>query len=359
MSWNISRVSSLQFNTANRSFVASATSALATASEELSTGVKSDIYGALGASSATLMTLRKNYENTEAYINTNSILDSKLQAMLTSIDTARGSADSVLKTAIVNSSRATTGVTELQNEASAALESLIATLNISYSGDYLFSGIDSDKQPLTRWSEVNKETGASPAQVLADIVGGGPTSAEEAEEMLAKIDAVFSSSNADEAENYEGTFFSGTRAVSADGSSPTRVTARIGEGQALEYGVQANDAGIVNVIKGLAMLASVDVSTIEDDATYSAWMAGATAALSTGVEGMLEISAGIGFHQQVVENAQSRLGDLSLVQKTQISDYESVDPYEASTKVENLQYQLEASYAVSAKLSQLSLLDYL
>jgi flagellar hook-associated protein 3 FlgL len=88
-------------------------------------------------------------------------------------------------------------------------------------------------------------------------------------------------------------------------------------------------------------------------------MEGATAALSTGVEGMLEISAGIGFHQQVVENAQTRLEDLSLVQKTQISDYESVDPYEASTKVENLQYQLEASYAVSARLSQLTLLDYL
>jgi len=357
MSWNISRISSLQFNTANRSFVASATSALATASEELSTGVKSDIYGSLGASSATLMTLRKNYENTEAYINTNSILDSKLQAMLTSIDTARGSADSVLQTAIVNSSRSSTGVSELQNEASAALESLIATLNISYSGDYLFSGIDSDRQPLTRWTEVNEETGTSPAQVLADIVGSGPTSVDEVEAMLAKIDAVFSSSNADEAENFEGTFFSGTPAASS--GSGSRVTARIGEGQALEYGVQANDAGIVNVIKGLAMLAAVDVSAIEDDATYSAWMEGATAALSTGVEGMLEISAGIGFHQQVVENAQTRLEDLSLVQKTQISDYESVDPYEASTKVENLQYQLEASYAVSARLSQLTLLDYL
>lgn len=357
MSWNISRISSLQFNTANRSFVASATSALATASEELSTGVKSDIYGSLGASSATLMTLRKNYENTEAYINTNSILDSKLQAMLTSIDTARGSADSVLQTAIVNSSRSSTGVSELQNEASAALESLIATLNISYSGDYLFSGIDSDRQPLTRWTEMNEETGTSPAQVLADIVGSGPTSVDEVEAMLAKIDAVFSSSNADEAENFEGTFFSGTPAASS--GSGSRVTARIGEGQALEYGVQANDAGIVNVIKGLAMLAAVDVSAIEDDATYSAWMEGATAALSTGVEGMLEISAGIGFHQQVVENAQTRLEDLSLVQKTQISDCESVDPYEASTKVENLQYQLEASYAVSARLSQLTLLDYL
>lgn len=359
MSWNIGRVSSLQFNLLNRSFVSSATKALATAGEELSTGFKSDIYGSLGASAATLTSLRASFENTEAYMTTNKTLDGKLEAMLTSVDAARTSADSVLQTAIVNSSRPTSGVSELQNEARAALESIIATLNISYNGDYLFSGVSSDLEPLTRWSDVNEATGTSPSQVLADIVGSGPASAGEAEDMLAQIDAVFASTSGEAAQSFEGTFYRGAPALAKDGAPVPRVTARIGEGQALDYGVQANDQGIRDVIKGLAMLASVDVGAIEDEGAYAIWMGAVSAALSNGVEGMLEISAGIGFNQQVAENAQTRLTDLALVQKTQISDYESVDPYEASTRVKNLEYQLDASYSVTAKLSQLSLLNYL
>ncbi|MDK3016720.1 flagellin [Pseudodonghicola flavimaris] len=359
MSWNISRVSSLQLNTANRSYVASATKLLQTAGQELSTGVKADIFADLGASAALDLTLRAREANTQAYLTSNDILDSKLQAMLTSVDAARESADSVLQTSIVNASRGTTGVSALNEEAEAALESIIASLNISFNGDYLFSGIDSDAQPLSRWDEIDTETGTSPAQLLSGIVGSGPATLAEAEDMIARFDAFFDSANADASENFEGVFFNGTPAQAADGTPSARVTARLDADQSLEYGVQANDQGFRDILKGLAMLAVVDVSTIEDDATYKAWMEAANTALGNGVEGALGASADIGFNQQVVENASTRLGDLSLVQQTQIAAYENVDPYEAATRVENLQYQLEASYTVTAKLSQMSLLNYL
>ena len=38
---------------------------------------------------------------------------------------------------------------------------------------------------------------------------------------------------------------------------------------------------------------------------------------------------------------------------------ESVDPYEASTRVNTLLTQIETSYALTARIQQLSLLDYL
>jgi flagellar hook-associated protein 3 FlgL len=81
--------------------------------------------------------------------------------------------------------------------------------------------------------------------------------------------------------------------------------------------------------------------------------------LSASQEGMLDISARIGFNQQIVEKTQTQLNDLSLVQRTQISNYESVDPYEAITRMNSLETQLQASYQVSSRLSSLSILNYL
>lgn len=359
MSSPINTVSTLQLSMSNRTYVAKATKMLQQAGEELSNGVKSDVFGELGARAAQLLSLRAREENTQAYITSNEILGSKLQAMLTSVDAVRGETQSVLEVALVNASRPSTGATALQDEARAALESVVATLNISYNGDYLFAGIDSDTTPLNRWNEASDATGTSPAAALGAIVGSGPTSAAEADDMIARIDAFFASANSDPAENFEGTFFGGTPLLEAGGTPAGRITARIDEGQALEYGVQANDDGFREMLKGLAMLAITDVSKISDETAYAHWMEGVNKALSGGLDGALQASADIGFNQQVVETTQTRLNDLSLVQKKQISTYESVDPYEAATMVKTLETQLDAAYSVTARLSQLSLLKFL
>jgi len=356
---SINTVSTLQLSLTTRKYVAEATQALQDASQELSTGVKSDIFGDLGARAAQLLSLRAREDNTQAYISSNEILDSKLQAMLTSVDAVRGQAQGVLETSLINASRPSIGVTALQGEAKSAMGSIIASLNITYNGDYLFAGIDSDAQPLTRWSETNSGTGTSPEAVLQAIVGTGPTTLAEAEDMIDQINAFFDSANADPADNFEGTFYSGTPLLDGSGAEAPRVTARIDEGQALEYGVQANDDGFRDMLKGLAMLAVTDVSAIENQEVYARWMEEVNDALSGGLEGGLQTSADIGFNQQVVETTQGRLGDLSLVQTTQISNYEGADPYEAATMVEALQTQLQASYSVTARLASLSLLNYL
>lgn len=355
----ISTISTMQLNLTARTYVAEATRALHDASQELSTGVKSDLYGELGARTAQLLSLRASEEETQAYISTNDILDSKLEAMLTATEAVREDTQGVLEISLVNASTTATGAEMLQEQAGAALESVIGALNTSFNGDYLFAGLDSDTVPLTRWSEVNDDTGTSPAAVLDGIVGSGPTTVAEAETMIAEIDAFFASANASAADNFEGTFYSGTPLVDGSGNEPGRVTAFVDEGQAVEYGVQANDGGFRDILKGLAMLAVIDVSEISDTATYSRWMDEVNEALSGGLEGALDASTAIGFNQQVVETAQSRLEDISLVQTTQISDYESVDPYEAATMVETLETQLEASYTITARLASLSLLNYL
>jgi flagellar hook-associated protein 3 FlgL len=360
MTFSVGRVSTMQFSQFNRQFVSRATTELQRAGQEVATGRKADIFADLGPRAASTLTLRAREEDTQAYKKANGILENKLQAMLTSLEAVRESVDSVFQSALINVARPVNGASALQGQARASLEVVIATMNISFDGDALFSGTASDRPPLTRWSEVNPDTGLSPEAVLQSIVTSPPTTAAEAQTMIDDINAVFDSAYAtDPNANFEATFYNGTPELDGSGQPENRVSARIEAGLALDYGVQANDQPFRDMLKGLAMLAVTDVSKITDEAAYSTWMAEATETLNLGSQGALESSATTGFNQQVVSTAQKRLDALSLVQRMQISNYESVDPYEAVNRMTNLETQLQASYQVTARLGGLSILNFL
>jgi flagellar hook-associated protein 3 FlgL len=360
MIFSLGRVSTLQFNQFNRQFVSRTTIELQRAGQEVATGRRADIFADLGPRAAATLILRAREDDTQAYKAANGFLENKLQAMLTSVDAVRESVDAVFQNALINVVRPVNGASTLQMEARASLEVVIATMNASFAGDALFSGTASDRPSLNRWPDVNPDTGLSPEAVLQSIVTMPPTTTVGAQAMIDDINAVFDSAyTADPDANFEATFFNGTPELDSSGQPENRVSARIEAGLALDYGVQANDQSFRDMLKGLAMLAVIDVSEITDEAVYGTWMAAVTETLSAGSQGALSTSATIGFNQHVVETAQKRLDALSLVQRLQIANYETVDPYEAVTRMTSLETQLQASYEVSARLSQLSILNFL
>ena len=354
----ISSFSSFQFNLFNRQNVQRTTLELQRVSEEVSTGKKADIYADLGPRAASVMKLHGREANTQTFMTSNDVLASKLDAMLASVDAARTQVQSVLESALVNATRNGNGAEVLQMQARAALESLVSTMNTSYNGENLFSGLESNKTSLTRWPETSADTGRSPQSVVEEIFGTGPTDPASAQAIADQLETVFNSQDADASRNFQGTFYQGSPELDASGAETKQISAWVNTGQEVVYGVRANDQSFRDAYKGLAMLAVTDVSQM-DEAAYSTWMSEVVDSLSASQEGMLDISARIGFNQQSVEKTQTQLTDLSLVQRTQISNYESVDPYEAITRMNSLETQLQASYQVSSRLSSLSILNYL
>ena len=66
-----------------------------------------------------------------------------------------------------------------------------------------------------------------------------------------------------------------------------------------------------------------------------------------------------GIVENRVKNASDRLNmQVNLFEKN-ILQLEGVDPYEASTRVSSLLTQIETSYALTARIQQLSLVKYL
>jgi flagellar hook-associated protein 3 FlgL len=67
----------------------------------------------------------------------------------------------------------------------------------------------------------------------------------------------------------------------------------------------------------------------------------------------------VGTIQSYIENANTRnITEISAIEIAR-SSILSVDPYDSATKLQSMQTQLELLYAMTAKLSKLSLVNYI
>lgn len=358
MSWLSSRISSHQMNIYMRSHVSETSLALQRAGQELSTGRRADMFGDLGPRAGVAITMRAREENTQAYLSANSVLENKLEAMLSSIETIREPVEEVLQAAILNKESPGTGAFAVQSQARAALETVMGTLNVSFNGEFIFSGTTSNVRALNRWEDADATTGLSPEDVMSAIIGAGPVDVATAGTIIAEIDQAFDSTHANANYNFEASFYNGTPELDGGGLPNDRIAGRLDQGQELVYGIQANDQGFRDIIKGLSMLSAVDIESIGDEDAYRAWMNDVVETLADGVQGALDASANLGFNQQLVEKAKVRLEDISMVQRKQIATYENIDPYEVATQMSSLETQLQASYSVSSRLAGLTILDW-
>lgn len=325
---------------------------LARAEQELSTGYKSDIYKSLGVSAAEALNLNSQIDKDEAQSSVNTVMISRLDMTSQSLNSMRETVQEVLDLAVSSVDSQTGTATGLQTAAKGALVSLIAQASQTYAGQPLFSGTSGTAAALQEWSTAQDDTGLSPQAVFEGILSGGLTSVADVDAALAQFDAIFSDSAADADTNFQSLIYNGS--VGNDQASTS-----IGDGISITYGVQANDEAFREVIKGLAMLATMDPSDIEDDAAYGAWMTEAVSTLGSGVSGLLESETMVSSSSARIEAQNERIADRATLYKSRLLELDGVDAYEAASNVTMLQTQLEASYTVTARLSQLSFLNYM
>lgn len=143
------------------------------------------------------------------------------------------------------------------------------------------------------------------------------------------------------------------------------VTARVGEGTTVGYGVQANEMGFVNLIQTLAAVAVQDFpdSDPTSEARYTSMMSrnasrladtrdnnpGSLAAITVEL-GLAQSTTGAVAERHTAHSAQ--LGNM--LEQIEVAPTESI-----AMEILALKTRLEASYQTTALLSQLSLVNYL
>ena len=344
----VNNVSNLQASLARQQEALRITRELSKAEEEATTGLRADVFRDLGARAASSISVRNQIDRTDSFVTSNKLLEGRMDITVNAMTEMRAAIQDVMAMAVANKESPVSTAPEVQAAARTALEQFIGFANTQYQGKSLFAGVDDDKIALNKWDQDIDGFGTTPESVVADITGTGPVNTADATAMIASLDTLFNSTD------YEDVFFNGTPEATGE-----RVTARIDEGVTLAYGVQANDQAFRDVIKGLTMLASVDISQISDSDAYSVYMTEAVSVISSGTSGVLEAEARLGSQQHRLENTVTGQEDLLNVLNSRVLALEAVDPYEAATRLQLLETQLQSSYVLTSRLANMTLLNYL
>ncbi|WP_283644216.1 flagellin [Marinovum algicola] len=338
--------STLYSNLLRRNTNAELQNRLAQAEQELATGVQSDIYASLSASASEALALNAALDRDAAQVTANTLLGGRFDSMSRALGTIRESVQPAFDLAVANSTVGGSTGSGLQLQARVALDALIGQANATHAGLALFSGSASDTRSLTPWDQTSTSSGETPGAAIGALLAQGMGTGVEVTARIAEMDALF--------DNADGSFD-----ALFDTGGGSAVTVNIGDGETLRLDVQANDPAFRDVLQGLAMLAATDAQEISDPSAYADWVGAATARLASGMEGLLDSQVRLDAGSARIDAANTRMQDRALVYSTRVSDLIGVDSYQAATEITALETQLQASYAVTARLSQLSFLNYM
>lgn len=324
-----------------------------TLGHEIATGNKADISGELGGRTPILIGLRDAHARTERYLETSATLATRLETMQLALSGIRDAGGQLGLEALAAVGRSdVTSLRNVQTSAEAALDLVVRHLNSTVAGRHLFSGTLVDTAPMVG--------GAGPAGVIDAVIAdaaaaaGGQIDVADVAGLVADLDAVFADSHPDPTRQFSTAFYQGAPAIEPD------LTGQLDEGARMTYGLKANDDGFRDVMQGLHMLAAVrfgDPGMTEQ--AYRDFAEAAVDRLHRGLDRLIDVAAQTGQNQARVATNQDRLQAALDLYNREIVELERRDPYEAATLLTTVQQQLEASFLITARMSQLSLTSYL
>lgn len=361
----ISTLGQLQARTAN---LRRLENDLITTQQEVATGKPSDLGRTVGSEYDTLLSLRNSVTKNDAYLTSIGTFERRADVMvgaLSSVESAAVQLQSVLATNIPD---ATQTVSALGTTASSTLAALTSALSTTFDGRYLFSGLAIDSAPLTETDSLNAITGLSPQDVIDQVLDGTAYpvvqpavfvtfSAAEAATAITRINEVFDGTNAAALPPLNDYSFEQTTYGGALGTPP--VSVRIDEGSPRTYGISAEDQPFRDLIQGAIMLKSVDLVQLAGTPAYTPYVTEALNKISAGLDGLREVTAGLGGVQQEVSARKSELEAQHIVLNDHINRLENVDQIEAQTRFAEIEKQLDASYASTVRVMSLRLTNYL
>lgn len=310
---------------------------LAQLNQELSSGRRADIASSLGGDTRQLLGINHSIGVVDQYLqsaNETSMLLDSMQLALGRVDqTLSRSSETLLK---INSQSQPLEIDHATSVAKSAFTDIISAINNSYAGRSIFGGSKVDGPPLANANDMLADMGAALA---------GTNTIADAEQI---IEVWFDDPNG------------GFSTMGYLGDMGADVSKPLGSEQKIDIGVRADSKSLREILKATALAASLpsiagNFSTRDQGSILQSagerMMASSTDAVQMQTE--------IGFLQEIVETAQTRLGSEKSSLLIAHNSLTSADPFETATRLQAVQLQLETHFTVTSRLSRLSLLEYI
>jgi len=231
------------------------------------------------------------------------------------------------------------------------MQALVSALNSTHAGEYLFAGINTDVRPVADYfgspapaakQAVDDSFVAAFGIAQEDPGAAAITAAEMAQFLDADFAALFEPAG-------------WTSAWSS--ASSENIRSRISPSELVETGTNANTPGIRKLAMAHTMVVEFSAANLSDEA-FQVVAEKAMALVGSAVADLTADRARLGAAQERVTNASARMSIQMDVLANHVNALETVDPYEASTRISTLMTQIETAYALTARIQKLSILNY-
>jgi flagellar hook-associated protein 3 FlgL len=343
-------VSTLAVANATRRSVILMQTELTQLQKEVTTGRKADVGLALGERTGRTVALRSESENLQTLIDTNAVARLRLQTTQHMLDGISGDAQAFLGILVdAKSNPASASIT--RERAEEKLSSFIGKLNSTLSGEFLFAGINTNEQPLGDYSDPASPARQAVANAFMTRFG------------IAQTDPAVSNIPAVDIQNFLDNEFAALfndPAWSTNWSTASNQATeiRISTSETVTTGAVAGDAAMRKIAMVYTMVSDLGLPQLSSSA-YTTLVDKAIGLLGSAIAGITTTQAGLGYSEQAVADASGRLSIQKDMIDVHIGELEGVDPYKASTRISELLTQIETAYALTGRIQQLSLLDYL
>lgn len=142
------------------------------------------------------------------------------------------------------------------------------------------------------------------------------------------------------------------------GATTSLAALQIAPGQSVQLNLTAADPAIGQVLQGMALAAIAD-RVLPPGEQSASLLQRAGEIMANAASNLTIVAADVGIVEARISEAAVRNTAEETSVKLSLSTLLSVDPYEAATELEATEKQLETLYAITARLSALSLTDYL
>jgi len=323
---------------------------LVKATKESSTGRVADVGLALGGRTAQSVTFSRDLDRLNVIIDSNGLVSARLSSTQNSL----GQLSSVAQTFLSSLTSATSGDSAdnlTQSAGKATIQQLTSILNTSVNGEYLFAGTNTDVKPINDFTAAGSPSKAAFDASFLTYFGFTQDAPGAANITATQMDDFITTKVAPQ---FMGAGWQGTWSNATD----QQIVSRIALNETTPTSTSANSDGIRKLAMAAAMVTSLMSSNISQ-AAKDTMVSRSTALVGESLSGIGQIQSETGIVQKRVSDANDRMKTQVDLFERHILDLEGVDPAQAATRVADLTQHIETSFALTARLQQLSLLNYL
>lgn len=306
---------------------------------ELTSGRRSDVAASVSGDFSALAAFDQSLVTLSSYRTATTEAQQFATAVQTVLGTLQDTADLLMPTML--STTIATGASQVDTlaiDARQRLATTLAHLNTQVAGRYVLAGAATDTRPV-----------ADDVTIIAALqtaTAGLATAQEVSDAVSAWFDAPAGGG--------------GFRDIGYAGSTVPAGPFRIAEGEDAGTLATAADTRITDVLKGLATMSLIAAGTFAGNTQGRAALTHlAGQALASSGAGLTELRAETGSLEARIDAAERRNAAEATTLEISRTGLLAADPYETATALEDVQRRIETLYTVTARMSRLSLAEFL